>query len=325
MPSIDEVQRSNAALTTSCPEIVAVFVGGTSGVGEESAKRLAKSVQRPVIFLVGRNEKSAAKIIAEMRVLNLRGTYNFIQCDVSLLRNVDVACRAIARQAPVLDLLFLSTGSILVSQEGTAESLEKNQVERYYARMRFVANLMPLLKASKSPRVVSVLLAGYEIELDENDLQYSKPCSSLHGAKHAATMTSLAMEYLAAENPSVSFVHVWPGIVKTPLLNRGLGWFFAQHSGQYHVYMATSAIYPPSTPSSPQDISVSIGGGGKSCIASTGEVGGGSYILNYKGDNVANDKLMAGYRQRGYPRRIWLHTLDIFQSVLGHSQSVPDN
>jgi NAD(P)-dependent dehydrogenase (short-subunit alcohol dehydrogenase family) len=337
---------------------VAVFVGGTSGLGKEAAKRLATSVRRPVIFLVGRNQRSATSIIAEMKALNRQGTYNFIQSDVSLLRNVDIACQAIGEQASVLDLLFLSTGSALVPRKGTknlecaaffamsiltqkdtVEGLEQNQVERYYSRMRFVTNLMPRLKASKSPRVVSVLLAGYEIEIDESDLELPKPCSSIHATKHASTMTSLAMEYLAAKNPSVSFVHVFPGIVKTPLFDRGLGWFFAkimwmlywpfslslEHSGHYNVYVSTSPVYPPSTQSNSQDNTTSIIGSGKKCIASTGEVGGGCYILNYKGDNAANDRLMEGYRKRGYPHKVWSHTLDVFQSVVGHSRSVPDN
>ncbi|KAL4940627.1 hypothetical protein BDV06DRAFT_230221 [Aspergillus oleicola] len=327
MPSLNQVRQSNNALKASSPGKVAVFVGGTGGVGEEAAKSLARTLERPTIFLLGRNDASAARIIEEMKLANPGGSYKFFKCDTSLLKNVDSACKAIQKQTSMVDLLIMSAGSVCVPREDTAEGLEKNLVERYYSRMRFIHNLLPLLKVSESPRVISILLAGFEIELEDGKLEIPAPRSSVHDVKHAATMTSLAIEHLAVEHPSVSFLHVWPGVVKTKLLDKGWGWLGAgilwlllwpfsitrEQSGEYNTYLSTSSAYPPLELKESQDTS----GKAESYVKS--ELGGGSYILDYKGDNSANSKLMAGYRAKGYAHKTWTHTLDIFQAALNSS------
>nr|A0A097ZPD4.1 RecName: Full=Oxidoreductase andH; AltName: Full=Anditomin synthesis protein H [Aspergillus stellatus]BAP81862.1 AndH [Aspergillus stellatus] len=335
MPSLSQIRQANELLEDSHSEIVAAFVGGTSGVGEEAAKRLASCVRKPEIFIVGRNEESAARVLAELRNANPQGSYQFVKVDISLLRNVDRACEAIRHKTQTLDLLFISAGSALVAREDTEEGLEKNLVERYYARMRFTQSLLPLLQASnKSPRVVSVLLGGFEIELETDNLDLTKPRTAIYSTRHAATMTSLSMEHLATVYRSISFVHIYPGMVKTPLLDKGLGRFLAriawilywpfsitlEQSGQYNVYMATSAAYPPLSPENQQGAGASLAEGGEICIGSTGKVGAGSYILNYDGANRTNVKLMEGYRVRDYAQHIWTHTLSTFQTVTGSAE-----
>jgi NAD(P)-dependent dehydrogenase (short-subunit alcohol dehydrogenase family) len=52
----------------------------------------------------------ASQIIAELHALNGQAKVDFIKSDVSLLRNVDVACDEIKSREEKINLLFLSAG-----------------------------------------------------------------------------------------------------------------------------------------------------------------------------------------------------------------------
>ena len=71
---------------------------------------------------------------------------------------------------------------------------------------------------------MSVLAGGLEGPINENDLSLSDPkkFSVSAGNSHSATMLTLSFEHLARENPTVSFVHAFPGLVSTPLLGLSL-------------------------------------------------------------------------------------------------------
>ncbi|GAB1207468.1 hypothetical protein APSETT445_006188 [Aspergillus pseudonomiae] len=117
MVGINEVRKSNAALHARDGDFVAVFVGGTSGIGEATAKELAKAIKKPTIHLVGRNQAAGSKILEELKSANPDGTFHFIQSDVSLLRNVDEVCSEIKQKEKAIDLLFLSTGHLATSKQ----------------------------------------------------------------------------------------------------------------------------------------------------------------------------------------------------------------
>lgn len=85
-------------------------VGGTSGIGEATAREFVRDTLSPRIFLVGRNESQASKIIEELRQLNPDGQLSFIKCDAARLRSVDEACTEIQAKEEKINLLFLSAG-----------------------------------------------------------------------------------------------------------------------------------------------------------------------------------------------------------------------
>ncbi|OOF90332.1 hypothetical protein ASPCADRAFT_179224 [Aspergillus carbonarius ITEM 5010] len=331
MPTLSQVRQSNTALGASRPHMVAVFVGGTSGIGEATAKQLALNVKKPTIHLVGRNAASGSKIVEELRASNPEGSFNFIQSDLSLLRNVDEACAEIQQREKQIDLLFMTTGHLAISKKDTQEGLDNNHVLRYYARMRFVHNLLPLLSASQgSARVISILAAGQEGSIEEDNFDLTKSWTFMKSNTYAATLNSLAMEHLATTNPTISFIHAFPGIVRSPLMKSTFGNFAGsvltvlsrpismtlEESGERNLFLSTSAAYPPAAPKDPAHSGVPLAGGVQTAAASTGKVGGGSYILGYDGSNATREKLMADYRSKHFPNKVWNHTLETFKRVL---------
>ncbi|KAE8362112.1 hypothetical protein BDV27DRAFT_132054 [Aspergillus caelatus] len=327
MTSLNLVRQANATVRKQRPKMVAVFVGGTSGIGEATAKELAKTVHAPTVYIVGRNQEAGSRILADCQGLNPHGTYRFIKSDVSLLREVDTACQEIQSKEAAVDLLFMTPGHLATRKNNTAEGLDDNHVLRYYARMRFIQNLIPQLQAAELPaRVLTILAAGKEGEIDESNFDLQANWSFGTAAVYGATLNSLAIEYLASQYTSISFIHVFPGLVRTSLMKSSFGSLLGsviglltrllsiseQESGERNIFLATSMAYAP----------VAYAGDATSkqvhvATASTGEAGGGSYLLNYDGTDATNKTLMADYRARNYPKKVWEHTLGVFQRTLG--------
>jgi short-subunit dehydrogenase len=93
-------------------EPVIVITGGTSGIGEETAKSFARSTDRPHIYILGRSQPSADRIIGECKVLNPCATLTFIQVDLALIKNVDKVCNDIGLLESRINVLFLCAGEM---------------------------------------------------------------------------------------------------------------------------------------------------------------------------------------------------------------------
>jgi NAD(P)-dependent dehydrogenase (short-subunit alcohol dehydrogenase family) len=115
MVALPEVQSSNSRIASALPlGLVAVFVGGTNGIGETTLKQFAKHARKPRVYFIGRSQEAGDRIAAECKALNSDGEYIFVKADTSLIRNVDDICRDIKAKEKSVNLLFLSTGSLIV-------------------------------------------------------------------------------------------------------------------------------------------------------------------------------------------------------------------
>jgi hypothetical protein len=226
----------------------------------------------------------------------------------------------------------------------TSEGLDTRSSLLYYARLRFVYNLLPLLTTSTNPCVVSILAGGRERAIDINDLELHKNYNFKTIASTSTTQTTLAFEQLAKSNPMISFCHVYPGFVNTGQLDRLmqtvkgiwtlpallarwtivpiLGSFgrTLDEAGEWGLFVSTSARYPPSKPKDPQDVGVPLPDDvdvAKSSVANDGK-GNGVYRLDNYGETVLNecDDVLAGYRLDGTGEKIWEETQATWNRVL---------
>ena len=119
MVSQELIQSSNNRIKSTLPTgLVAVFVGGTSGVGETTVKQFAKHAVQPRVYIVGRSPEAGDRIVAECKTLNPDGTFIFLKRETSLMRNVDEVCNEITSKEETINLLFLTIGTL---QYGTSE------------------------------------------------------------------------------------------------------------------------------------------------------------------------------------------------------------
>src|SRR3569833_1721949 len=87
MVSLSEVIASNGRVAKSLPSgLVAVFVGGTSGVGEYTVKAFARYATKPCVYIIVRSQDTATHNNHENQKTNPDGTFEFIKADVSLIK-----------------------------------------------------------------------------------------------------------------------------------------------------------------------------------------------------------------------------------------------
>lgn len=124
MVSIEVIESSNDRIRyTLQAGLVAVFVGGTNGIGETTVRQFAKHAVQPRVYIVGRSQAAGDRIVAECRALNPEGTFLFLKRETSLMRNVDEICKELASKEEVINLLLLTVGTL---QVGMSESAYAN-------------------------------------------------------------------------------------------------------------------------------------------------------------------------------------------------------
>jgi NAD(P)-dependent dehydrogenase (short-subunit alcohol dehydrogenase family) len=101
MPALDDVKALNSTLIQSQP-LVAVFFGGTGGIGHatlcELVKAEAASGKGLRAYIVGRDASAGEKIMEDCRDVYPNGEFNFIKAvDLSLLKEADRICAEITR------------------------------------------------------------------------------------------------------------------------------------------------------------------------------------------------------------------------------------
>ena len=311
---------------------VCVFAGATSGIGGGTLEKMALMLQAPTFYIIGRSAARFASQRAKLQELNASCKIVFLEAEVSLLSDVNSVCKRITESETKVDCLYMSPGLMplngpqcpyiyvfkfqaLTDLIDTKEGLETCFAISYYSRMRLVWNLLPLLRQSPRPRVLSVLAGGREKAMRDDDIGLEQHWSTVNIINHTTTMTSLAFEYLAGNDKGIIFMHAYPGWVKTDIFTRltapessGVGWritlalirglvtlimmLFAmstEDSGERQAFQLTSDRYSP-----------------------------GAWRIDDKSDRISAPGVLEQYRERGWPEKIWEHTVRIFEKTLAN-------
>ncbi|KAJ8099563.1 hypothetical protein POJ06DRAFT_223331 [Lipomyces tetrasporus] len=341
MVNIKAVRESNSRLKSEPSGMVALFVGATSGIGKGSIMQFAKYANAPKVYIVGRSKTAATALLNELDRLNPQGTFVFIETEISLIKNADDVCDQIAAQERKLDLAFLSPGFLSgAGRQETSEGIDAFCALSYYVRLRLIYKLIPLLSASPNPRVISILAGGDEHAIDVDDLEVRKGYSLRKAVYTCTTQTTLAFEELAKSSPSIAFCHVHPGFVATEIVNKfahtakGMWTLPAmlarwtlipllplfgrsiENAGEWSVFVATSAKYPPAKPKE-KVVGVSLPKGttiATSTVVADGQ-GNGVYRLDNYGETVKNerDTILENYRANQVGKKIWEETISVWE------------
>jgi hypothetical protein len=152
---------------------------------------------------------------------------------------------------------------------------------------------------------------------------------------HAASMVTLSLETLANKAPEVSFIHNFPGPVKSGIARgtSGAAMFVMKavyavigpfvyidntEAGERHLFLATSARYPARGGGEKADGVPLVAG-----VAIATGVGGGSesglYSVDVDGESAGPkvEELLVGLRKEGLVEKVWEHIQGEFKRITG--------
>ncbi|KAJ7030698.1 NAD(P)-binding protein [Mycena alexandri] len=224
MLSLSTVRSVNAGFAPSYTP-VAIFVGGTSGIGQGMAEAFARHTNGNAhIVLVGRNRAAAEAILATFPKPAIPGiSHEFVECDISLMKNVRLVAKELSTRTPKINFLVLTPGVMTLNgRNETEEGIDRKLAVHYYGRWRFIRDLLPGLesatKAGEDAKVMTVLSAGHGGTIDIEDLGLKKSYSLAKAAAAAPTYSDIMINDLAVRYPGLSLLHSFPGGVRTGLL-----------------------------------------------------------------------------------------------------------
>lgn len=250
-----------------------------------------------------------------------------------------------------MNLLLMTPG--YMSMQGryeTAEGLDRKFVLHYYARMRFVKELMPLLSAAAADpplgttpntrlsRVVSVLDPHVSVrlcgagKLDYSDLSLKKNFTLTRCGHHASLMGDFFLEGMAQRYVRTSFVHAYPSGVDTGLMREfTAGRVLAsvlrpfmkpfmvpiEESGERHLFAATTSRFPSKLDGEKMRASDDV------AIGSDGIRGSGCYWSSWDGEVFPQNKDLDKTRETGAVEKVLQHTDEVFKRVCEEGKTYP--
>jgi NAD(P)-dependent dehydrogenase (short-subunit alcohol dehydrogenase family) len=213
-------------LTLAVPDLsgrFAVVTGANSGLGFGLAKRLAAAGAEVVMAIRSRAKGEAA--IAEIRHELPTAKLTIRHLDLSSLKSVAALGEELAAEGRPIDLLINNAGVMTPPQrQETHDGFELQFGTNHLGHFALTGHLVPLLRAAKSARVVTVSsLAATQRNLDFED------ANAQHGYKPMRSygMAKLAQLMFAVELDRRSSLGGWglmsnaahPGLTKTNLLS----------------------------------------------------------------------------------------------------------
>lgn len=179
MPSYHVAQNANASFTPSYVPVM-VVTGATSGIGQAMTEIMARNLHGRIhIVMVARNQAAADTIISTLPK-HTDATYEFVKCDVSLMKNVHALAQDLSDRLRKINFLVHCAGVFgLDGRKETEEGIDFKLASRYYARFALTNDLLPLLRKAKAlgeaASVLTVLGAGSKgssnLELDDLGLK----------------------------------------------------------------------------------------------------------------------------------------------------------
>ncbi|TGO77067.1 hypothetical protein BELL_0124g00050 [Botrytis elliptica] len=295
MVKIPEIYQANASFgkNNDSPQgLICVFAGATSNIGASTLEALAEMLQSPTFYVLGRSATRFATQREKLLSLNPQMKLVFLEVETSLISDIDGAY--------------------------TKESLEITFALSYYTRMRLLINILPLLRCSPRPRVLSVLNAGQEQIMQDEDIGLQNPQNfgPRVAINHTTTMMTLGLEYLSHSdaNQNITLIHSFPGLVASDNFSRLtapdsfglLGKILVPLIGTF--FSVIQKIF---------GISTAECGARQAFLLTSGRFKRGkTWRIDDKSEVItsSNDALDC-YREKGWREKVFAHTLQVLEKA----------
>lgn len=156
------------ALSETAKGKIVVITGAAAGVGFAGAKQLAE-LGCTVIGAV--RENRGAEFVKDIKRLVPNANVSFVPLDLSSLKSVEEFPQKLLSLVDHIDVLVLNAGVGIASAASTADGFAGIMGVNHLGHFHLTSLLLPVLKKSKTPRVVTVssLMAFEGFATTEND------------------------------------------------------------------------------------------------------------------------------------------------------------
>lgn len=186
----------------------ALVTGGSDGIGKEIARALAQLGAR--LIIVGRDPDKGTRAEREIRASANNSNVEFIQADLSLVREARRLGDDVANRCSDLHYLVHSAGVVRGRRVLTREGFESNFATNYLSRFALTARLLAMLQAAgrpgKSARILLVAHPGFDGTIHYEDVNLATNFSTIrafkqfHYANDAAAVKVLMAEEFEGES-----------------------------------------------------------------------------------------------------------------------------
>ena len=195
----------------------ALVTGATDGIGRATARALAARGLRVLVH--GRTAEKAAAAAGEIPGATP------VAGDLARMAEVVALARAVAREAPALDVLINNAGVFEPARRVTPDGFETTMAVNHLAHFLLTHHLLDSLRAAPAGRVVTVasgLHAGGVAPDDFVRAQGYSGQSAYAASKLANVLFANALaRRLAGSTVTSNSLH--PGVIATKLLRAGFG------------------------------------------------------------------------------------------------------
>lgn len=234
-------------------EVTALVTGGTSGIGLETARQLARMGARVVI--VGRDGARTARVVESLRQTTGNRGIEMLLADLSSQEEIRRLAVHVREVCPRLTVLINNAGGMFSQRSVTSEGFERTWALNHLAYVLLTTEVLDLLKANAPSRIVNVASDMHRqgvIRFDDLHGEQRYGCLSAYQQSKLANVlfTRALARRLGGSGVTVNALH--PGAVATGmgrdmtgllwLVNRMLQFFFIspRKGATTPVYLAMS-------------------------------------------------------------------------------------
>lgn len=215
------------AVTTNLFGKTAIVTGGSTGIGYETALRLARN--GATVVLVSRSIEKLKEARENIRKETGNANIYIEAYDLSLLEETKKFADRIRESFSVIDILVNNAGALFNERTITGEGYEKSIALLLYSPFILTESILPLLKKSKNARIVNVSSGGmYTQKLHVDDFQSEMDYNGAVAYARAKRGLVLLSEYWAEtlKDSGIRSYSMHPGWADTEAVRESLPVFY---------------------------------------------------------------------------------------------------